>query len=66
MLMFDMEIFYKCNDYYSFECDGVVCFDDFDIGVDWGSDIFGVIFSVKDVNVQSFVDFNFLFEWIVL
>jgi dTDP-4-dehydrorhamnose 3,5-epimerase len=59
----DTEILYKCNDYYSPECDGAVRFDDPEIGVDWGCDISGATLSAKDASAQSFADFNSPFEW---
>ena len=62
-LLPDTEILYKCNDYYSPECDGAVRFDDPDIGVDWGSDISGAILSGKDKAAQSFADFDSPFDW---
>lgn len=62
-LMPDTEILYKCNDYYSPECDGAVRFDDPDIGVDWGQDTSGATLSAKDANAQSFADFDSPFEW---
>ena len=62
-LLPDTEILYKCNDYYSPECDGAVRFDDPDIGVDWGSDTSGAILSGKDDAAQSFADFDSPFDW---
>ncbi|MGR3836983.1 MAG: dTDP-4-dehydrorhamnose 3,5-epimerase family protein, partial [Cognatishimia sp.] len=62
-LMPDTEILYKCNDYYSPECDGAVRFDDPEIGVDWGQDTSGATLSAKDANAQRFADFDSPFEW---
>lgn len=44
----DVEIMYKCDDFYAPETDGGIRFDDPDIGVDWG--ISDPILSEKDQN----------------
>jgi dTDP-4-dehydrorhamnose 3,5-epimerase len=47
----DTEIIYKCTDYYAPECDGVVAWDDPDIGIDWG--LVAPILSDKDAKAPK-------------
>lgn len=61
----DTEIQYKCNAYYSPECDGAVRFDDPDLGIDWGGDTSGATLSPKDANAQNFADFKSPFMWTI-
>lgn len=60
----DTEIIYKCDDYYSPECDGGVRFDDPDLGIDWGIDTNKAILSDKDANAPLMKDFDspFVYE----
>jgi len=60
----DTEIIYKCDDYYSPECDGAVRFDDPDIGVVWGIDSNKAILSEKDEKAVSMKGFDspFVYE----
>ena len=62
-LMPDTEILYKCNDYYSPECDGAVRFDDPDLAIDWGQDTSSAVLSAKDEAAQRFSEFNSPFDW---
>ena len=50
----DVEIFYKCDAFYSPEHDGGIRFDDPEIGVDWG--ITDPILSEKDKNAPFLKD----------
>lgn len=50
----DVEIMYKCDEFYSPECDGGIRFDDPEIGVDWG--IKDPILSEKDKNAPFLKD----------
>lgn len=50
----DVEIMYKCDEFYSPEHDGGIRFNDPDIGVDWG--ITDPILSEKDTNAPFLKD----------
>lgn len=50
----DVEIMYKCDEFYSPEHDGGIRFDDPDIGVDWG--VTDPILSEKDKNAPFLKD----------
>lgn len=50
----DVEIMYKCDEFYSPEHDGGIRFDDPDIGVDWG--VIDPILSEKDANAPYLRD----------
>ncbi|MCI2401162.1 dTDP-4-dehydrorhamnose 3,5-epimerase [Aliiroseovarius subalbicans] len=56
----DVEIVYKCSDYYSPDCDGAVRWDS--CGIDWslGGD---PVLSDKDLTAPAFADFDSPFEW---
>lgn len=56
----DMEICYKCIDYYVFDCDGVVVWNS--IGIDWGM-MDQLFLFVKDSIVLVLVDFDSLFVY---
>ena len=60
----DTEIVYKCSDYYAPDTEGVLRFDDPDIGIDWGLDGVLAILSEKDVAAGLLADFDspFTFE----
>ena len=60
----DTEIIYKCSDYYAFDCDGAVRFDDPEIGIDWGIDPAAAVVSDKDAAAPMLADFNspFVFQ----
>ena len=42
------EVVYKCSDFYSSEAEGVVRFDDPEIGIDWKIDVSSAILSPRD------------------
>ncbi|WP_112308830.1 dTDP-4-dehydrorhamnose 3,5-epimerase [Pseudogemmobacter bohemicus] len=44
----DVEVQYKCSDFYAPECDGAVRWDDPDIGIDWRLDGAAPVLSDKD------------------
>lgn len=50
----DVEIMYKCDEFYSPEHDGGIRFDDPDIGVEWG--VTDPILSEKDTNAPFLKD----------
>ena len=58
----DVEFVYKCDNYYSKECDRSIRFDDPDINVEWGVE--NPILSDKDMNAPLLKDSdcNFKFE----
>lgn len=58
----DTEIVYKCSDYYAFECDGTVRFDDPDIAIEWGISTQAVL-SEKDTQAPLLKDFDSPFFW---
>ncbi|WP_085310537.1 dTDP-4-dehydrorhamnose 3,5-epimerase [Planktotalea arctica] len=60
----DTEIVYKCDNYYSPECDGAVRFDDPDIGINWHLGGHQAILSDKDATAPLLKDFDspFTFE----
>lgn len=53
----DTEVQYKVDAPYSKEHDGVVCWDDPDLAIDWGIDPACAILSEKDAAAQLFRDF---------
>ncbi len=55
------EVFYKCDNYYSKECEGGVYFADPAIGIDWKMDISQAIISEKDQKQPLLKDANNLF-----
>lgn len=55
------EVFYKCDNYYSKECEGGVYFADPAIGIDWKIDIANAIVSEKDQKQPLLKDANNLF-----
>ena len=57
----DVEFVYKCDNYYSKECDRSIRFDDASIGVDWGID--EPILSDKDLNAPLLKDSDCNFEY---
>jgi dTDP-4-dehydrorhamnose 3,5-epimerase len=57
------ELLYKCSDVYAPKCDGAVNFSDPDIDIDWGIDPRDAIASDKDMNAQSFANFDSPFIW---
>lgn len=59
----DVDVAYKCTDYYSPDCDGSVRFDDPDIGIDWGISNADAILSDKDAAAPAFKDFDTPFAY---
>ncbi len=55
------EVFYKCDNYYSKECEGGVYFADPAINIDWKIDISKAIISEKDQKQPLLKDANNLF-----
>lgn len=56
-LMPDSEIVYKCSKFYNQQSEGVIRFDDPDIGISWPLDLdFGFILSEKDRNAPYLRD----------
>lgn len=51
----DSEIIYKCSDYYTPEKEGVVLWNDQDIGIDWPTETQPIL-SVKDATASSLAD----------
>lgn len=60
----DVQVAYKCSDYYAPECDGGIRWDDPTIGIDWGVAADEVILSGKDAAAPFLADFDspFVFE----
>lgn len=59
----DVDVLYKCTDFYAPDCDGSVRFDDPDLGIDWGIDPKSATLSDKDAAAQSFADFDTPFTY---
>lgn len=59
----DVDVAYKCSDYYAPECDGAVRFDDPDLGIDWGMANADAVLSDKDAAAPAFKDFETPFEY---
>jgi dTDP-4-dehydrorhamnose 3,5-epimerase len=60
----DVEVYYKCSDFYAPECDGAVRFDDPDLAIDWQLPA-GIKpqLSAKDAAAGSFGEFNSPFSF---
>jgi dTDP-4-dehydrorhamnose 3,5-epimerase len=56
----DTIFFYKCTAYYNKASEGLIKWNDEDIGIDWG--ILNPIISERDMNGLSFKEFNSPFE----
>lgn len=50
----DIEIIYKCTDYYAPDYDGAVAWDDPEIGIDW--EVEAPVLSDKDANAPKLAD----------
>ena len=59
----ETEIIYKCSDYYAQETEGVVAWDDPQVGIDWGLGDIAPVLSDKDANAPSLADFNSPFSF---
>lgn len=53
----DVDVFYKCTDFYAPDCDGGVRFDDPTLNIDWGINPKSAILSDKDAAAPGFADF---------
>jgi len=60
----ETEICYKCDDYYSPDCEGSIRFDDPDLAIDWGLGARAPVLSDKDMVAGALKDFDtpFIFE----
>lgn len=58
----DVDVIYKCSDFYAPDCDGAVKFDDPDLGIDWGFDTATATLSAKDAAAPAFADWHSPFE----
>lgn len=56
------EVFYKCDNYYSRECEGGVYYADPAINIDWKIDLSQAIISEKDKKQPLLKDANNLFQ----
>jgi dTDP-4-dehydrorhamnose 3,5-epimerase len=59
----ETEILYKCSDFYAPDCDGVVAWDDPEIGINWGLDGTTPVVSEKDAAAPRLADFQTPFEY---
>lgn len=59
----DVDVAYKCTDFYDAATDGAVRFDDPDLGIDWGIANKDATLSDKDAIAGSFADFQSPFEY---
>lgn len=59
----ETEIVYKCTDYYAPDCDAGVCWNDPDLGVDWGIDPKNAVLSDKDVAAPRLADLPVYFTY---
>ncbi|MDZ4094211.1 MAG: dTDP-4-dehydrorhamnose 3,5-epimerase [Paracoccaceae bacterium] len=58
----DTEVQYKCSDVYAPDCDGAICWNDPDIGIDWG--LAGdPVLSAKDAAAPLLAGFRSPFVW---
>lgn len=57
------EIIYKCDNYYSPECDGAIRFDDPDLGIEWGIAHDQAVLSPKDAAAPLMRDFVSPFDY---
>lgn len=59
----EVELLYKCTDYYAPECEISVRFDDKDLGIDWGIPAEMAILSEKDLVAPLFARLNSPFRY---
>ena len=59
----DVDVAYKCTDFYDAATDGAVRFDDPDLGIDWGIANSEAVLSDKDAAAPLFKDFESPFEY---
>ncbi len=58
----DVDVAYKCTDFYDAATDGAVRFDDPDLDIDWGIAPGEAVLSDKDAAAAAFKDFESPFE----
>jgi len=58
----DVELLYKCSDFYAPACDGAVAWDDPDLGINWGIDPATATLSDKDCAAPRFSDWTSPFD----
>ena len=59
----DSEIVYKCSDFYAPETEGVLLWDDPDIGIDWGLGDLPPVLSEKDAAAPRLAEFESPFAY---
>lgn len=59
----DVDVAYKCSDFYDAVADGTLRFDDPELGIDWGISNKDAILSGKDAAAPYFKDFESPFEY---
>jgi len=59
----DVDVAYKCTDFYDAATDGAVRFDDPDLGIDWGIANQDATLSDKDAAALAFKDFDSPFQY---
>lgn len=55
---------YKCDNFYSPQCEGAIAWDDPDLGIDWKITVDNIILSEKDKQHNRLKDTNVLFDYI--
>ena len=60
----DTEIVYKCSDHYAPDCDRALCWNDAEIGIDWGLEGTASILSDKDAAAPALADLDSPFQWV--
>lgn len=50
---------YKCDNYYNKESEGGILWNDKDLNIDWKIPNEDIVLSEKDMNLPTFVDYNF-------
>lgn len=59
----DVDVIYKCTDFYAPEADGAVRFDSPELAIDWGIDPKTATLSAKDEAAPGFADFRSPFTY---
>ena len=59
----DVDVLYKCSDFYTPDCDGSVRFDDPELAIDWGISNQDAVLSEKDAKAPGFGAFVSPFEY---
>lgn len=55
---------YKCDNFYSPQCEGAIAWDDPDLGIDWKITVDNIILSEKDKQHNRLKDTDVLFDYI--